>query len=118
MEGSMIWEECFKEGKEIIVASSSKDGIPNANIVTSLGLLNDRLLFANCQMNNTINNLKENKAVCIIGGHFRIKGMVEIHSSGKYFDLCVDKTKEYSVKDAILVNINNVFDLDRVELVR
>jgi len=114
----MSWEECFQEGKEIIVASSSKNGVPNANIVTSLGLLDNKLLFANCQMTNTIKNLKENKTVCIIGGHFRVKGMVEIYSSGKYFDICVDKTKEYSVKDAILLNINNVFDMDKVEVVR
>ena len=32
----MNWKDNFKEGKEIILATSSKIGIPNANIVVSL----------------------------------------------------------------------------------
>lgn len=113
----MNWKNNFKEGKEIILATSSKKSIPNANIVISLGFIDDKLLVANCQMSNTIKNLKENQNICVIGGYFRIKGKVEISSSGKYFDICVQKSKGYSVKNAILITINEVFDLEKGKIV-
>jgi len=111
----MNWKTHFQEGKEIVLATSSMKNIPNANIVISLGLEDSKLLVANCQMTNTINNLKANQKICVIGGYFRIKGRVEIFSSGKYFDLCVLKSKAYSVKNAILITISEVFDLDKVK---
>jgi uncharacterized pyridoxamine 5'-phosphate oxidase family protein len=114
----MDWKNYFKEGKEIILATSSKKGIPNANVVISLGFINDKLLIANCQMSNTIKNLKENPYICVIGGYLRIKGKAEISSSGKYFDICVKKSKGYSVKNAIMINIDEVFDLDKAKLVQ
>ena len=54
----MNWKENFKEGKELILATSSKDNLPNANIVISLGFIGDKLLIADCQMKTTIQNLK------------------------------------------------------------
>lgn len=109
------WKENFKERKELVLATSSNDGNPNANIVISLGFIDDKLLVADCQMNTTIENLKKNKKICIIGGYFRVKGTVEIFNSGKYFDICVKKNKKYSVKNAILVNVTEVFDLNEVK---
>jgi len=111
----MDWKDNFKKGKEVILATSSKDNIPNANIVISLGFVDDKLLIANCQMRNTIKNLKENPNICVIGGYFRLKGTVEIFSSGKYFDLCVKENKDYEVKNAILISVKEVFDLDKVK---
>jgi predicted pyridoxine 5'-phosphate oxidase superfamily flavin-nucleotide-binding protein len=113
----MDWKEVFKKGQELVLATSSKDAQPNANIVVSLGFVNDKLLLADCQMKNTIKNLKENKNICVIGGYFRLKGKVEIFSSGKYFDLCNHTDKEYQTKNAILVTIEEVFDLDKVKMI-
>jgi predicted pyridoxine 5'-phosphate oxidase superfamily flavin-nucleotide-binding protein len=110
----MTWKSNFEKGKEVVLATSSKDNIPNANIVISLGFVDDKLLIADCQMSNTIKNLKENQYICVVGGYFRIKGKVEIHSSGKYFDLCVKNISDYKVHNAILISINKVFDLDKV----
>lgn len=110
----MNWKSNFEKGKEIIIATSSKDNVPNANIVISMGFTNDKLLVADCQMNNTIKNLKKNKNVCVLGGYFRINGKVDIYSSGKYFELCVKNNPDYKVNHAILITINNVFDLNKV----
>ncbi|MFH1780251.1 MAG: hypothetical protein ABH803_03890 [Candidatus Micrarchaeota archaeon] len=63
-------------------------------------------------MNSTMKNILNSKRVCVVAGYFRLKGSAEVFSSGKYFDLCVSKNKEYSVKNAILVNVEEVFDLD------
>jgi len=111
----MDWKESFKEGKEIVLTTSSKSANPNANIVISLGFIDDKLLVSNCQMDTTIKNLKENPKICVVGGYFKIKGSVEIHSSGKYFDICVSKNKEFSVKNAILIKVEEVFNLDKAK---
>ncbi len=107
----------FREGKNVILATSSKKKIPNANIVGSLGFIDGSLLVADCQMFNTIKNLKENKNICVIGGYFRIGGRVKIYSSGKYFDICIRKSKGWSVKNALVISIDNVFNLDKGEVV-
>lgn len=114
----MAWKKYFKEGKEIVLATCSKKGASNANIVISLGFTDGKLLAADCQMENTIKNLKENPRICVVGGYFRIKGKVRIFSSGKYFDLCVRKSKGYTVKNAILISVDEVFDLNKVKGVK
>jgi thiamine biosynthesis protein ThiC len=114
----MNWKNNFKQGKEIILATSSKNSIPNANIVISLGFVNGKLLIADCQMSKTIKNLKKNQNICAVGGYFRIKGNVKIFASGKYFDVCVQKSKGYCVKNAILIKIDGIFDLDKGKIVR
>jgi len=113
----MDWKENFKEGKELVLATCSNSRSPNANIVISLGFIDDKLLIADCQMEITIKNLKENKKIVVIGGYYRINGTVEIFSSGKYLDICAEKSKDYKVKNAILVNIEKVFDLDKQKIV-
>jgi len=114
----MDWKEKFKQGKEIILSTCSKDNSPNSNIVISLGFIDNKLLIADCQMNTTIRNLKENPKICVIGGYFRLKGIVEIFSSGKYFDICKEKNKDYKLKNAILVNIKEVFDLEDCKVIK
>lgn len=114
----MSWKKYFKKGTEIVLATSSKKGTPNANIVLSLGFVGNKLFVADCQMNNTIKNLKENPNICVVGGYFRIKGKAKIISSGKSFvDLCARKNKGHAIKNAILIDIKEVFDLDKVKTV-
>ncbi len=111
------WKNNFKEGKELVLATSSRSGNPNANVVISLGFFHDKLLIADCQMVTAIKNLKENPRICVIGGYFRIKGHVEIFSSGKYFEMCVQKNKEYKVRNAVVIEVKEVFDLNKVKIV-
>jgi hypothetical protein len=107
------WKDDFKKGKELILSTSSKNGTPHANIVISLGFIGNKLLVADCQMKTTINNLKDNKKICVIGGYIRLKGAARIYSSGKYFNSCVRENHEFKVKNAILINVKNNFDLDK-----
>jgi uncharacterized pyridoxamine 5'-phosphate oxidase family protein len=111
-----MWKNNFKEGKELLLATCFED-VPNANVVISLGFIDDKLLIADSQMNQTLKNLKSNNKICIVSKYIRLKGKVEIFSSGKYFDLCNEKDKEYPTKNAILVTVEEVFDLDKVKLV-
>ena len=114
----MNWKNNFGKGKELVLATCSNDCLPNANIVISLGFVEDKLLVADCQMKGTIKNLRGNQKICVVGGYFRIKGSVEIFPDGKYFDICVKENDGYEVNNAILITINEVFDLNKVELVK
>jgi predicted pyridoxine 5'-phosphate oxidase superfamily flavin-nucleotide-binding protein len=116
MEGKMEWKTNFMDGKELVLATSSKSGNPNANIVESLGFVGEKILIADSQMITTINNLKENKRIVVVNGYLRINGSVEIYNSGKYFDICVSKNETHKVKNAILVNVETVFDLDNQKI--
>ena len=84
----MVWKDAFKEGQELVLATSSKNNKPNANIVISNGFVDDKLLVADCMMNTTIKNLQDNNQICVFAKcekeYYRIKGTVKIWSSGKY----------------------------------
>ena len=108
------WKNNFRAGKELVLATSSKDGAPHSNVVISCGFVDGKLLIADCQMVTTIKNLKENPKICVIGGYLRLAGSVEIFSSGKYFDGCVKQTRGHVVKNVIVVEIKEIFDLDKV----
>jgi uncharacterized pyridoxamine 5'-phosphate oxidase family protein len=115
----MSWKSVFDKEQELVLATCSKNCQPHANLVISLGFVGNKLLIADCQMKTTLKNLKELSSVCIVakkkGEYYRLKGKVEIFSSGKYFDLCNKASENYPAKNAILVNIKEVFDLDKVK---
>jgi len=115
----MSWKEAFKKGQELTLATCSKDIEPNANIVISLGFVDDKLLIADSQMGLTLKNLKSTKNICVVaknnGEYYRIKGTVEIFNSGKYFELCNKADEQYPAKNAILIEIKEVFDLDKIK---
>ena len=115
----MAWEDAFKKGQELILSTCSSDAKPNANIVISLGFVDDKLLIANSQMRTTLKNLESTKYICVIarnnGEYYRLKGTVEIFDCGKYFDICKKADKEFPPKNAVLITIKEVFDLDKVK---
>ncbi len=115
----MTWKDAFKKGRELTLATCSFDAIPNANIVISLGFVDNKLLIADSQMNNTLKNLQNTKRICIVSKtnkeYYRVKGTVEIFDSGKYFNICNKTDKEFPAKHAILVTIKEVFDLDKLK---
>ena len=111
-----MWKDAFQEGKERVLATEL-EAVPNANIVISLGLVEGKLLIADCQMQTTIRNLKKNPKVCVISDYLRLSGNAQVFDSGEYFDLCVKKTPDYTVRHAILIHIEHIFDLDKVQSV-
>ncbi|MFH1430900.1 MAG: pyridoxamine 5'-phosphate oxidase family protein [Nanoarchaeota archaeon] len=112
----MDWKESFKEGKELVLSTCSNSKKPNANIVLSLGFLEDNLMIADCQMETTIKNLRENPKICVIGGYFKILGTVKIFSTGGIFNKCskivASQDKTIKAKNIINISVEEVFDLD------
>ena len=115
----MTWQYVFKKGQELILSTCSTQCEPNANVVISLGFHDDKLLVADAQMTNTIKNLSENNKICVFSKkddlYYRIKGTVEIFNSGKYFDICTKADRDNPARNAILITVNEVFDLDKVK---
>jgi hypothetical protein len=111
----MSWKDYFKDGKEIIVSTCSKNK-PNSCIAVSLGLSKETLSIANCYMKTTVRNLKENSSVCIIGGHYRAIGNAKIYTKGNCFEECSSilskQDKNLKLKSAIAIKINRVDNLE------
>ena len=70
-------------------------------------------------MQTTIENLAATKQVAVVAKmnseYYRVKGTVEIIESGKYLDICNQADKDYPTRIAILIRVEEVFDLDKVE---
>lgn len=115
----MSWKNAFQKGQELVLATCSKDNIPNANIVLSMGIIDNKLLVADSQMDTTLKNLQDTKKICIFtkkdNKYYKVKGEAEIYNSGKYMDICNQSDKKYPTKNAILVTIKEVFDLDKAK---
>jgi len=112
------WKELFSKGKEVILSTCSLDCEPNAIVIISLGFIDNKLLIADSQMNTTIKNIKSTKKVCLVSKYYRIRGTAEVFDSGKYFDICNEEDKQYPTKNAILITVENVFDLNKVEEIK
>jgi len=70
-------------------------------------------------LNKTLRNLKENSRVAFAlqtkEGWFQFKGVASIFKEGKYFEkIKTDPSnKDYSPKSAILIEVKEIFDLDK-----
>lgn len=114
----MNWKDAFGKGSELVLSTCSPEAEPNVNVVISLGFVDGKLLIADSQMNKTLSNLKSTGLVCVLAKasnkeYYRAKGKVEVFDSGKYFEICQQADKEYPPKHAILVTIEEIFDLDK-----
>lgn len=115
----MAWKNALKEGQELVLATCSKNKIPRAIVVISLGLIDNRILIGACQLKTSLRNIKENKKVSVAvkykKEYYRINGDAKLHSSGKYFDIAFQKSKPFMPKYAITIDIKEVFDLDKIK---
>ncbi|MBU3905272.1 MAG: pyridoxamine 5'-phosphate oxidase family protein [Nanoarchaeota archaeon] len=118
----MSWKDLLERGREIILATSSKNGRPNAVVVICEGIIDDKILINVCQMKTSLNNIKENNQVCVVttgnGEYYRISGNAILHSSGKYFDIGIKSNDEtYPVKHVLTIDAKHVFDLDKAKVI-
>ncbi len=115
----MAWKDALKERQNIVLATSSKDGNPRAIIVVSLGFIDDRLLISACLMKKTLENIEENNKVSTVAfkdnEYYRVDGIATIYSEGKYLDIAIEKSNPPLPKAAILIDIKEIFDLNKGE---
>lgn len=112
----MDWRDALSERQEIVLATSSIEGKPRAIVVVSLGFVDGKLLIGACQMKSTLKNIEGNGRVSIVAragkGYFRVDGKAEVFSSGRYLELAFGKSDPPKPYRAVLVSIDEVFDLD------
>jgi len=117
----MSWQNVFKKGQELVLATASKRGEPNANVVESLGFCDGKLMVIDVVMNRTIKNLRVNPRICVYGAsrgkYYRLNGAVRLVTGGKYFAWCVKRSKGYKVRTAIVIKVKTVFDLEKMKKV-
>jgi len=118
----MTWKDAFKEREEIVLATSSKTGVPRAIVATSLGFSDDKLLIGICQMGKSFENLKENNNISLVAMekgkyYYRVNGKSEIHSSGKYFEVALERSKKCPPlpHHTLVIDIEEVFDVDKLK---
>lgn len=113
----MAWKDVLKERQNIVFATSSKDGNPRAIVVVSLGFVDKKLLIGAYEMKRSLENIKGNSKVSIVAikcdEYYRINGMPTIYSGGKYLEIAIKRSNPPLPKAAILVDIKEVFDLDK-----
>lgn len=109
-------ENALKEGQELVLATSSKNGKPHAIVVVSQGFVDKKLLLNVVVMKTTLENIKANNKVSIItkfdGKYYRIEGDATFYTSGKYFDTAIKREKEFTIKGALVIDILEVYSLD------
>ncbi len=117
----MSWKTALEPGTTVVLSTTNNDGSPHANIVASKGFVDDKLLINNCAMATTLKNIKNNNAVCVVvqknNEYYRIKGKATVYESGTYFEIAKERNQPPPVKSAIVVEITEVFDLDKSEKV-
>ncbi|MEI7579431.1 MAG: pyridoxamine 5'-phosphate oxidase family protein [bacterium] len=117
----MSYQNLLTNGKELILATVNEDNTPQANIVISLGFFEKQILVGACQMDRTLKNLKRTGNVVVIikgnGEYYRIRGTAKVASSGPALHEAIKYGKEPFPEEAILVRIDEVFDLDQGKIV-
>lgn len=81
------------EAKTAVLATADKNGKPRCVVLMPSRVEKDRIIVCNIQMNQTFENLKENKQ-CFLNVYmpekddlqYKIEGEAEILSSGELFD--------------------------------
>ena len=73
-------------------------------------------------MKKSFENLKHNKNISLAtidkgNYYYMANGKSEIYSSGEYFDIAMEKSKDDNIKPhhILVVDIKEVFDLDKVK---
>lgn len=121
MSKAKDWEKALRPRQELFLATSSKDGKPHVIVVISMGLSDGKLLIGVCLMKKTLKNIKENNRLSILvkddGQYFRIDGKATLYSSGKYFDLVYQNSHPPMPKQALAIDIEEVFDLVKMQKV-
>jgi hypothetical protein len=118
----MGWKEAYSFGQEAVLVTSSMSGDPHAIYVICKGIEtgDKQILLSVCQMNKSLTNLKENTKLCLVtkddSGYYRIKGTGTLYSSGRYFDLAVERnTKGTPTPNfALVIDIESIHDVDKV----
>jgi len=111
-------KESLQATKIAFLATSSKNGVPNAVPIAAFKVLDDGTMLISDQFfNKTLQNMQENPVIALSWwgdkGGFQIKGTVTIHTDDGIFGQNIAWMKEswpkFVPKSAVLVKITDVY---------
>jgi len=111
-------KESLQATKIAFLATSSKNGVPNAVPIAAFKVLDDGTMLISDQFfNKTLQNMQENPVIALSWwgdkGGFQIKGTVTIHTNDAIFGQNIAWMKEswpkFVPKSAVLVKITDVY---------
>ncbi len=109
--------DALEKCKPFPIATSSKDGVPNAGYVGAVKLLdNETLLVANNYMKKTLANIEENPIAAIVvwdaenKESYQVKFTVENVHSGELFEQFREEFKKYPVHSMLVMKPIEVYN--------
>jgi len=117
-------KEIFEKQETVVLATASKEGIPNVVPVNAKKILDDETILISDQFfNKTLGNMKDNPQVAItiwdkLEG-YQIKGTATIEASGKRFEETAkwidDIGKKLNLplksKGAVIITITDIYNV-------
>jgi general stress protein 26 len=117
----MTWNDVFEKGNELVLSTVNPDGSPHSIVVMSQGFVEEKLLIAGCQMKKTLENIRKSDKVCVVGmknkEYYSLNGLAKIHRTGTYLETAQKRNDGPVVHCAIVIYIQEIFDLDKIKKV-
>jgi predicted pyridoxine 5'-phosphate oxidase superfamily flavin-nucleotide-binding protein len=117
-------KEMFQKQRDVVLATASKEGIPNVVVVGAKKIIDDEtILISNQYFDKTLANIKENPRVAVTvwekAEGYQIKGTVTIETSGPRFEETArwieDLGKKFNLslksKGAVIIKITDIYDI-------
>lgn len=117
-------KEMFQKQRDVVLATASKEGIPNVVVVGAKKIIDDEtILISDQYFDKTLANIKENPRVAVTvwekAEGYQIKGTVTIERSGPRFEeterWIEDLGKKFNLslksKGAVIIKITDIYDI-------
>ncbi|MBN2514904.1 MAG: pyridoxamine 5'-phosphate oxidase family protein [Deltaproteobacteria bacterium] len=117
-------KEIFQKQHDVVLATASKEGIPNVVVVGAKKIIDDEtILISDQYFDKTLANMKENPRAAVTVWEktegYQIKGMVSIETSGPRFEETMrwieDLGKKFNVhlksKGAVILKITDIYTI-------
>lgn len=117
-------KEIFQKQRDVVLATASKEGIPNVVVVGAKKIIDDEtILISDQYFDKTLANMKENPRAAVTVWEktdgYQIKGSVTIETSGPRFEETArwieDLGKRFNVplksKGTVIIKITDIYDI-------
>ena len=104
-----------------VIATASKDGIPNVGPKGSMHFLDDEtLVYSESTGEKTLKNLQQNQKVAVMvvdldkSDGYQIKGTAEILTSGEIFERAADRSEKRGrprPKNVVKIKVEEIYSL-------
>jgi uncharacterized protein len=106
------------EENPIVLATSSKDGKPNASVAAFVKVKDNKIIITNNYMKTTIDNIKHNHAISLVVWDkkmdgYKIEGTAEYYEDGEWIDFIkkIPQNKDEPCNGAIVIKPKDIISI-------